>query len=316
MGFEIKTSMVSDDIGEQRSHRNAVSNTLLLRTPLDLGAPTLMLCASYPIVASPSVMRRSGTTRVLVSGLHGEMLGCLAVLVDCVTGNLLCEPVACVSCPDVSKGSGKEISVSTLTYSVAFDFNSKLSESVQRVLVCLTDSVTRWATKFCPVVSLFDRVVLKTPLKTKPGVSAQLVVSGIDPPDESSSLPSVVVVRLCLLPPSEMGDNGKSDASINPATPDEVNQIVPSHWIDVTGKLVLEQLAVTKGKKSSVSNPSPSTPQLKVTFSVPSLETLSTALPKVEGKSASLVVLFVGVSLDSGQSFDFSDKPILTVDIK
>jgi hypothetical protein len=53
-----------------------------------------------------------------------------------------------------------------------------------------------------------------------------------------------------------------------------------------------------------------------VTFPVPSFETLSAALPKVEGKSASLVVLFVGVSLDSGQSFDVSDKPILTVDIK
>lgn len=299
---------------------NATTSDVNWRTPLEIGAPTLTLCVPYLINVSPLMMRSSGSTQVIVSGLHGQMNGCLAVLLDGSTGALLCDPVPCVEMRDETlKDDDTDVKADescTKGPFVAFNFNPQLSEPVERAHVCIVpDGINRWPVACSPVISIFDKIQLKTPSKAKAGALAQLIVSGIRFQDEIE--PFSAMVRLSLLPPV-LGDSNEiyksnSSLSIDPTNDDLGNNVLPCSWIDVLGRLVMEQTVAAKGGKNSVANSAPA--QLKVTFTLPSLSALSGLPTKTDSKTAPLM-LYVGLSIDSAQSFDFSDKPILTIDVK
>lgn len=319
--FEVKSDDPSREVCEQVDLERCPECPRRSQSfPLEIGGPTLTLCAAHPISAAPLMMRRTGPTRITVSGLRAQMEGCSAVLLDDNAAVSSVVPCAERRLGDSARSAVVDPDKSTFpddkrSHSVDFQFNSSIPEAVERVRVCLVpDGANRWPADLCPVLALFDRIGIKTALKAKPGASAQLVVSGVHPPEPSSTLPCVV--RLSIQPPGENTRIETSDTvrseSVAPAelAADGASiQKIPLDWIDVLGSVGMDQAVGKNGKASAP-------PQVKVTFVVPQLEGLSSlAGSRNDGKPLPLA-LFVGISVDAGQSFDYGDKPMLNVDAK
>ena len=174
---------------------------------------------------------------------------------------------------------------------------SQLS-TINQLHVCLILDPTSsaiWPVSCSPTISLYSQMSLAGGGKSKPGSNVQFTISQFRLVDGLGTLACLVRIREAL--------------PVAPANADEPP--AEDLYLDLEGIITSATKEVAKGK--------PPGPLItKLSFTAPSLNDLVTASMAVDkkfpkGDRRKPGSYFVGVSIDGGRSFDFTDKALLEI---